>query len=86
MIKLLGSPRQNCDGVTRRETLQAGGLAMLGGMFGLPGNLAAAAENARTSEGPSTRASRAVHTAPAISGCRCGSRLRASSGESQQLP
>ena len=39
MIKLLGSPRQNCDGVTRRETLQAGGLAMLGGMFGLPGTV-----------------------------------------------
>ena len=52
MIKLLGSPRQNCDGVTRRETLQAGGLAMLGGMFGLPGNLAAAAANSTRLDRP----------------------------------
>ncbi|GIT28243.1 MAG: hypothetical protein Ct9H300mP1_02890 [Planctomycetaceae bacterium] len=37
MIKLLGSPRQNCDGVTRRETLQAGGLAMLGGKVRISG-------------------------------------------------
>ncbi|MFP6703902.1 MAG: DUF1501 domain-containing protein, partial [Planctomycetaceae bacterium] len=42
MIRVLGSRRRACDGVTRRETLQAGGLAMLGGMFGLPGDLSAA--------------------------------------------
>ncbi len=43
MITMLGSPRRCCDGLTRRETLQAGGLAMLGGLFGLPYHAAAAA-------------------------------------------
>jgi len=43
MITMLGSPRQCCDGLTRRESLQAGGLAMLGGLFGLPPQLSAAA-------------------------------------------
>ncbi|HEV3080048.1 MAG TPA: hypothetical protein VGY66_09720 [Gemmataceae bacterium] len=36
MLTLLGSPRRCCDGLTRRETLQAGGLALLGGFFNLP--------------------------------------------------
>jgi Protein of unknown function (DUF1501) len=35
MLTILGSPRRTCDGLTRRETLQAGALALLGG-FGLP--------------------------------------------------
>jgi hypothetical protein len=35
MLTMLGTPRRCCDGVTRRETLQAGALAVLGG-FGLP--------------------------------------------------
>jgi hypothetical protein len=35
MITVLGTPRRCCDGVTRRETLKAGALALLGG-FGLP--------------------------------------------------
>jgi hypothetical protein len=35
MITVLGTPRRCCDGVTRRQTLQAGALALLGG-FGLP--------------------------------------------------
>ncbi|MBI3821773.1 MAG: DUF1501 domain-containing protein [Planctomycetes bacterium] len=35
MLTMLGSPRRTCDGLTRRETLQAGSLALLGG-FGLP--------------------------------------------------
>jgi len=35
MLTMLGSPRRTCDGLTRRETLQAGALSMLGG-FGLP--------------------------------------------------
>jgi len=48
MLKLLGSPRRCCDGLTRRETLQAGGLAMLGGMFGLPSQAVSAIENAKT--------------------------------------
>src|SRR5918911_694972 len=36
MITLLGSPRRCCDGVTRRETLKAGALSLLGGAFNLP--------------------------------------------------
>src|SRR5258708_7880181 len=40
MLTMLGSPRRTCDGWTRREALQAGSLAMLGG-FGLPHLLAA---------------------------------------------
>jgi len=32
MLTMLGSPRRCCDGLTRRETLQAGALAMLGGL------------------------------------------------------
>jgi hypothetical protein len=35
MLTMLGTPRRCCDGVTRRETLRAGALALLGG-FGLP--------------------------------------------------
>ena len=42
MITMLGTPRKCCDGMTRRETLQAGGLAMLGGMFGISQDAAAA--------------------------------------------
>ena len=49
MIRMLGTPRQCCDGVTRRETLQAGGMAMLGGLFGLPTQLSAAVEQAKPS-------------------------------------
>ncbi len=40
MLTMLGSPRQCCDGITRRETLKAGALSALGG-FGLPQMLAA---------------------------------------------
>ncbi len=36
MITLLGSPRRCCDGLTRRETLRAGALSLLGGGFSLP--------------------------------------------------
>src|SRR3954451_22110810 len=32
MITMLGSPRRCCDGLTRRETLKAGGLSLFGGM------------------------------------------------------
>ena len=39
MITMLGSSRKCCDGIDRRETLQAGSLAMLGSMFGIPGNI-----------------------------------------------
>jgi hypothetical protein len=40
MITLLGSPRRCCDGLTRRETLKAGALSLLGGAFNLPALLA----------------------------------------------
>ena len=52
MIRMLGTARKCCDGLTRRETLQAGGLAMLGGMFGLPENLVAASANNKRLERP----------------------------------
>ncbi|MCE9603380.1 MAG: DUF1501 domain-containing protein [Planctomycetia bacterium] len=41
MLRMLGSPRRCCDGVTRRETLAAGALTFLGGSFNLPSLLAA---------------------------------------------
>jgi hypothetical protein len=41
MITMLGSPRRCCDGLTRRETLKAGALSVLGGAFNLPSLLAA---------------------------------------------
>jgi hypothetical protein len=41
MIRLLGSPRRCCDGLTRRETLAAGALTLLGSGFTLPDLLAA---------------------------------------------
>src|SRR5262245_22541044 len=50
MITMLGSPRLSCDGLTRRETLTAGALSLLGGFFNLPSLLAL--EQAR---GPRTR-------------------------------
>src|ERR687883_46872 len=40
MITMLGSRRRCCDGVTRRETLKAGALALAGG-FDLPALLRA---------------------------------------------
>jgi hypothetical protein len=39
MITMLGSERRLCDGLTRRETLKAGALSLLGGAFSLPGLL-----------------------------------------------
>lgn len=44
MITVLGSPKRCCDGVTRRETLKAGALSLLGAGFTLP-NLLLAEEN-----------------------------------------
>src|SRR5438105_11224849 len=44
MLTMLGSPRRMCDGLTRRETLKAGALSLLGGGFNLP-NLLWAEEN-----------------------------------------
>jgi hypothetical protein len=43
MLRMLGSPRRCCDGVTRRETLAAGALTFLGGAFNTSGLLAAQA-------------------------------------------
>src|SRR5262249_31492236 len=41
MVTLLGTPRRCCDGVTRRETLKAGALSLLGSGFTLPNLLRA---------------------------------------------
>jgi hypothetical protein len=43
MLTMLGGPRRACDGVTRRETLAAGALTLLGSNFTLPSLLAAEA-------------------------------------------
>ena len=48
MLTLLGSPRRTCDGLTRRETLAAGALTLLGGGFNLPSLLAAEARKPAT--------------------------------------
>src|SRR5262245_48343236 len=40
MLRMLGTPRRFCDGITRREALTAGALSMLGGAFNLPSLLA----------------------------------------------
>jgi hypothetical protein len=50
MITMLGSPRRCCDGLTRRETLQAGALALLEG-FNLP-TLLKAEESRRAHDRP----------------------------------
>jgi hypothetical protein len=46
MLTMLGSPRRCCDGLTRRETLRAGALSLLGGL-GLPHLLQAESAGAR---------------------------------------
>ncbi len=51
MITLLGSPRRSCDGLTRRETLKAGALSLLGGFFNLPSLLALEKGSARVRVG-----------------------------------
>jgi len=47
MLRLLGSPHRTCDGLTRRETLAAGALTLLGGGFDLPALFAAEEQRAR---------------------------------------
>jgi len=47
MLKVLGSPRRCCDGVTRRETLAVGALTALGSL-GLPQHLALADSSPRS--------------------------------------
>lgn len=46
MLTMLGSRRRTCEGLTRRETLKAGALSLLGGAFNLP-SLLQAEENRR---------------------------------------
>ena len=41
MLRILGNPRQFCDGITRRDAMTIGGLSVLGGAFNLPNILAA---------------------------------------------
>src|SRR5579872_3252934 len=48
MMTLLGSPRLCCDGLSRRETLKAGTLSLLGGMFGQPALATTPADGARS--------------------------------------
>jgi hypothetical protein len=50
MITMLGSPRRCCDGLTRRETLKAGALSVLGGAFNLPSLFAL--EQSRSTQEP----------------------------------
>jgi len=56
MITMLGSPRRSCDGLTRRETLQAGSLGLVSGLLGSagsnPGPLAASEPAANLRQGP----------------------------------
>src|SRR5256885_17252798 len=47
MITLLGRPRRFCDGLTRRELLQAGGASLLGGLLAAP-SLHASESSSRT--------------------------------------
>ena len=54
MLTMLGSPRQTCDGVTRRETLKAGALSLLGAGFTLPDLLRA--EETQSREQPAGKA------------------------------
>lgn len=50
MWTMLGSPRRACDGITRRETLKAGALSLLGSAFTLPNLLRA--EQVRSTDRP----------------------------------
>src|SRR5712692_4422324 len=58
MLTMLGSPRRCCDGITRRETLQAGALAMVGGL-NLP-TLLRAEERRRTADPDRPRKAKSV--------------------------
>jgi hypothetical protein len=54
MLTMLGTPRRCCDGLTRRETLKAGALSVLGGSLTLPNLL-----RAEQSTSPAKRKGRA---------------------------
>ncbi|HJZ93986.1 MAG TPA: DUF1501 domain-containing protein [Gemmataceae bacterium] len=47
MLRVLGRPRQFCDGVTRREAMTVGALSVLGGSFTLPNLLASEEQKSR---------------------------------------
>src|SRR5437762_1322406 len=57
MLTMLGTPRRCCDGITRRESLQAGALAALGGL-GLPDVLRA--EGNRRPDAPPAKAKNVI--------------------------
>src|SRR5260370_33279596 len=65
MITMLGSPRRCCDGLTRRETLRAGALSLLGGAFQLPGLFAL--EQDRPGDAPPGQAESRIR--PYLPGC-----------------
>src|SRR5436309_4474123 len=52
MLRVLGSPRRFCDGVTRREALTVGASAVLGAGFSLPNLLAAESRNTAARKQP----------------------------------
>jgi hypothetical protein len=47
MLRILGSRRVFCDGISRRDLLHAGGVGLIGSLFGLPGLSEAAERRAR---------------------------------------
>ena len=51
MLRILGRSAQTCDGISRREMLSAGGLALAGGLT-LPRWLRAKAEQPRREASP----------------------------------
>src|SRR5438034_1020659 len=58
-ITVLGSMRRACSGPTRRETLKAGAVSLLGGIFGLPSLVAEGARVSGGTSGSSARPARA---------------------------
>jgi hypothetical protein len=57
MLRVLGTPRTFCDGITRRDLLHAGGLGLLGSLFHLPSLSAAAVPHTAV---PRTKRARSV--------------------------
>src|SRR5437868_3273921 len=51
MLTVLGRPRRFCDGFTRRELLQAGGLSLLGGLLSAPALHASTGSSSSRSRG-----------------------------------
>jgi hypothetical protein len=55
MLRMLGSARKFCDGITRRDLLHAGGVGLLGSLFQLPGLSEASERQARLTRGGRAR-------------------------------